>query len=223
MKLKAATSAVPSLSPVQLCGHSVDALRVLSEGREWDTVFISAKLEPSQIAEFINQAKQTRGGRDSAYILVIGAQDQSSSAVAGHVLAGADSFLCEPYSVDSLQEISLLSSTIKQQRLRERQEGAVRLLVDDIIRTLDAVSLSLYLGQPPGHAIRDLKDLGSAIQNLNEEWRSVFYTELISRTEKLSAPVRPEVPKSRRVQEKLKKQREEVQKSQGTSVRIIRG
>jgi hypothetical protein len=97
------------------------------------------------------------------------------------------------------------------------------LLVDDIIRTLDAVSLSLYLGQPPGHAIRDLKDLGSAIQNLNEEWRSVFYTELISRTEKLSAPVRPEVPKSRRVQEKLKKQREEVQKSQGTSVRIIRG
>jgi hypothetical protein len=71
--------------------------------------------------------------------------------------------------------------------------------------------------------MRDFKDIGAAIKNLSDDWRSVYYTELISKTEKLYAPARPPLPKSRRVQDKMKKQREEVQKQVGTSIRIIRG
>ncbi len=223
MKLKSATSAVPSFGFVQLCGHSVDALRHLGDRTEWDIVLISAKLETARIAEFIAQSKLTPGGQDAAYILVISASDQNSASIAINVLAGADSFLCEPYSVDSLMEISKLSATVKQQRLRERQEGAVRILVDDVVRALDALSLCIYLGQAPGEKMRDFKDIGAAIKNLSDDWRSVYYTELISKTEKLSAPARPPLPKSRRVQDKMKKQREEVQKQVGTSIRIIRG
>lgn len=223
MKLKSATSAVSSFGVVQLCAHSVDALRILGERNEWDIILISAKLETGRITEFITQAKLTPGGRDAAYILVISASDQNSSAIATNILAGADSFLCEPYSVDSLQEISNLAATVKQQRIRERQEGAIRILVNDVIRTLDAISLCLYLGQPPGLQMRDFKDIGSAIQGLSDDWKPVYYTELISRTEKLAPPARPALPKSKRVQDKMKKQRDEVQKQVGTSIRIIKG
>ncbi|MBX7144807.1 MAG: hypothetical protein K1X79_10185 [Oligoflexia bacterium] len=222
MQLKAATASAPQFDHCSLASSLGESLRLLNERRTCDIVFISQHFESAAISEFIKEARQTPAGRDAAYIMVIGVADQTSVGIAENVLIGADGFLSAPYSVDSLVEITRLASTVKRQRMRERQEAAVKMIVTDLIRAFDRVSLSKYLGQQPGEKMREFKDVCATVKALDSEWQQVYFTELISQTEKLSPPIRPELPKSKRAQEKLKKKIENAEKT-GMQIRIIRG
>lgn len=219
MRLKAVTASVYTFEHVQLCPTTREAASYLSDGYEWNVVFISSDFENSKIAEFIKLGRSSSKGRDAAYILLTGAGDQTKTAIAENVLLGVDGMLCSPYSAESLVELSRLAQGIKRERMRERKEAAVRLLADDAAMHLDGVAWAMVRGQAPGTAARSLRELGATLKGLEPEWRPVFIEALTARCEQATPFVRPKPTASKRVQQKIDQQ---VPKSNEGAYRIVK-
>ncbi len=222
MRVKQATASVTCFSPVQLCATLKEATGRLSEGHSWDLVFLSSRFSQAELAEFVRQGKGSALGADAAYVMVVPPRDQDMAALAGSVLMGIDGLLCEPYSVDGLLEISRLAAVIKKERVKTRQEGMVASLIKNCGDTLDSLALATYLGRPAGEAKRGLRELAETLRTLSPELMDFYFATLAEQWEKRTAPHKPELPKSKRVQEKMKKQRE-ADKGTGSGYRLVRG
>ena len=140
MRLKQATNSVPTFGNVKLIGTMEEASRGLTNSNHVDVVFVARRFGQEEITNFVKACKETQGGRDSAYVLVLKTDDQDSNTVAQNVLIGADGFLLEPYSVDNLVEITELAARVKQERSLEREQAALKFLVEDVIKQVDRVA-----------------------------------------------------------------------------------
>ncbi len=183
MNLKSATLSVPDYSKVNFTNTFDAALKLLQEDTPMVIVMISSALPQSEIIRFVQEGKRTRNGIDSAYILLTRPENQTSTEISWAVMNGIDGFLLEPFSVDALINTSHLARTVYQQRKHSRIEAAVEILVRDALEQLDIVAVELTGGKGPGHAIRTLRELGTAVQQLEPDAHGVWYQTLIRASE----------------------------------------
>lgn len=169
MRLRQATSSVPQFSKVTPLTELREAnQRLASEGR-CDVIFLSCNFSSGEISQFVQSAKETKGGQDTAYILVLKTSKQDSSTVANSVMMGLDGFLFEPYSVDQLVEITTLAARVRKERTQARERIALTLLIGDMINQLDLVAYLRALEHEPGTSWRKFKDLCATLPNLSPE------------------------------------------------------
>jgi DNA-binding NarL/FixJ family response regulator len=176
MKLKQAAAQVTDFGVVTPMGTLQDGISALENGeRAIDVVFVSARFESSDISQFIQQAKKARLGEDAAYVMIMKAQPQGNASLAENMIIGGDSVLCEPYSVDSLVEITRLAARVKKERQGAREKIAINLLINDIINQVDVVAHLKSAGCELGTSVKKLREMCGVLGNLTPEMRDYYY------------------------------------------------
>lgn len=200
-RLKQAAIAVYNFHDVQLVPDLRNAVSRLG-ARPFDVVFISEKFGTSEITQFINAAKQS-GGDDAAYVLVLGATDQQSAAETTCVMVGAHAVLTEPYSVDSLVEITKIAAKIKKENHMVRQKQALALLVKDLTLQVDRLSYLKACECDPGRALKQFKDLCAIPRSFEAESLESYFDVMVDEFEKVPIPI-AQVKQYRGVSQRIK-------------------
>ena len=129
MLLKQAMSVVVQFNESFSVKNERIALDLLKRDKKSDLIFISDKIDKSRIIKFIKEAKETNMGFLAGYILLCSKKNDAKS-FANSLLDGIDGILIEPYSIDSLQELSLLAAEVKSKREDEKRRMVFRFLVE---------------------------------------------------------------------------------------------
>jgi DNA-binding NarL/FixJ family response regulator len=172
--------------PVNSCFETMEQLK--GDGR-YDVVFISHHIPQEQIPTFIKEAKNTPGGQDAAYILVLRAKEQASGDVAQAMMIGADGVLFEPYSVDILVEITQLAARVRRERRSARDEAAFRFLINDLIQQIDLLAYSKSCGYEIGPAMRNFRQACSVVATIDPDSIEIWYKTALELFEAAPIPV----------------------------------
>jgi hypothetical protein len=175
MRLKQATAPVNEFGMITPMSNINEANAYLAQDKPTDVIFLSGRLPQEQLSPFIQSAKLSKSGQDAAYVVVTKSASEGATGIAEIMMIGGDGMLCEPYSVDSLLEITLLSARVRKERSDQREKAAIGMIVKDIINQLDLVSCLKANGCELGLSIKKLKDLGGMIHAMSPESRKIYY------------------------------------------------
>lgn len=187
MRLKQCTTAVHQFGKVSQWGGLRDASTKLANDAT-DVCFLSYRFDQEEVSKFIRDGKASKGGQDTAYVLVLKSSDQQSSTVATNVLAGFDGFLFEPYSVDQLLELTSLAAKVRRERGAQRDEAAMKFLLNDIINQIDQIAFLKASGIDMGMSVKKLKDLCSVLKNLEQPARETYLRVAVDTFENAPIP-----------------------------------
>jgi len=190
MRIKQATQAVQDFGLALNAAGPEEAIRILKGDQIIDVVFVTGRFPREEFASFVEDAKKTLQGEDSAYVLVLKSQTDSQSDLAAGMMAGADGILCEPYSVDQLVEITRLAARVRKERTDARERIAIGIMVDELITQLDLVAFLKACGCEPGTSIKALRDLGEKIHALNSEYHCIYFEIAAEKFEEVPPPKR---------------------------------
>lgn len=193
MRLKQTTTVVSAFGHVMQLPFLNQAMARLQSDEPCDVIFISSSFEQEEIAAFINQGKQTKQGQLAAYVLTLKVGDQDTATVAKTVLYGADGFLCEPFSVDNVVEITHLSARVKKERAAAREKFAITLLVDDIMAQIDEIATFLTNLLDVGGLMKKFRVKCSVLRSMKPESLEVYHETFVEKLEKTPVP-RPRRP-----------------------------
>lgn len=169
IRLKTATTAVPRFGRIGHCGTLPEATEALAGQLPFNVVFLSNRLPQEEISEFIKKGRETQQGQDAAYIVVLAGTYQDSSTVAENVLVGADGFLFEPYSVDSLTEITMIAAKVKRERSFAREAAALTLVITDVMGQIDLIAQLKANGLDMGPNLKRLRELCAVFKTLSKD------------------------------------------------------
>lgn len=189
MMLKQATNSVNAFGNVMMCGSLEEGRHVINNGQLYDVIFVASRFDRNAISSFIKECKATKGAQDAAYILVLTSKSQDNSQVAANMMTGADGFLFEPYSVDQLEEITILSTKVKKERSVAREKVALKLVVDDIIKQFDKISYLRSKQIDSGAAEKKFKAMFEFFKTLSPEAIDYYYEIAIPAFEEAKIPV----------------------------------
>ncbi len=212
MRLRQAMVAVPDFGLVRQCGALREALGHLqNDPTGCDVVFISHRFqEDSEVREFIKQLKETPSSQDAAFVLVLQEQPEQTAEFATQVATGFDSFLVEPYSVNSLVEITKLANKVKKERGESRARIAVNLLAANMIDQLDMVAYLKSSGYEVGRSMSKLKDMAATMRQFCEDYSEVCSETLIKLFSEAPLPKKIfQVKKYSGVSDRVKKRMEQ--------------
>ncbi|NMC62877.1 MAG: hypothetical protein GYA55_06870 [SAR324 cluster bacterium] len=188
MRLKQATQSVQDFGSTLNASSCDEALHILEGDQIVDVVFVTGRIPQQEFAEFVVEAKKTKQGQDSAYVLVLKSQTDSQSELASAMMAGADGILCEPYSVEQLVEITKLAARVRKERSDARERAAIGMIIDDVITQLDLVSFLKACGCEPGTSIKALRDLGDRIAMISSEHHEAYFEIIEEKMKDLPPP-----------------------------------
>ncbi len=190
MRLKQATQAVQDFGATHSASSPDEAIRICKGDQEIDVVFVTGRLPREEFSSFVEDAKKTKQGEDSAYVLVLKSHADTQSDLAAGMMAGADGILCEPYSVDQLVEITRLASRVRKERSDTRERIAIGIMVDELVTQLDLVAFLKACGCEPGTSIKTLRDLGEKIHDLQPEFHPTYFELIGEKFEQVPPPKR---------------------------------
>lgn len=188
-KLKQAAHNVVSFGKVYPFNTMNDVLSRFELGEKCDVVFLSHRFGQKEIQNFIEAAKQKKAGSDCAYILVMDSAGQDSTAIAQSFLGGANGFLFEPYSVESLRQIAELAAKVKLDNSKAREGAALKLLVTDIVKELDRIALKKSLGEQYAKERKKIESIMQTIAGFDEGSQAQYFDTLIEATCNLPPPI----------------------------------
>lgn len=188
-RLKTAASAVPRFGRIGMSESFRQAIDVMSGEMEFNVVFISDRIPQSEISTFIRDRRQTQQGQDAAYVIVLAKKADDTATVAQNMMVGADGFLFEPYSIDSLVEITELAKTVKRDRSREREATALTIVLNDIIPQIDLIAQLKASGIDLGPNMKRLRDMCSIFRTLGDDSFAHYIAIASEKFEKAPVPV----------------------------------
>ena len=181
IRLRQAMNYVPEFRIVKVVSTLAEALERLFAGERFGSLFISTLFGRSIVTEFMTKSRETPGGKGCACILTL-----SGSAKAGEIAEdlcnGADGFLVEPFSVDSLQKIHRIAVRVKRQYMAARQRQGIRLLLQEAADGIDhhAFTLSRFPdAQCPGSLAkirRSLEQIAACAEEAYVDALEDFFT-----------------------------------------------
>jgi DNA-binding NtrC family response regulator len=190
VRFRQVAAEVPSVRTLHFSSSLAEASQRLKSSQEYDIVMVSNHFEATVANEFIAAGKAST--RDCAYLsLLYCAPDRVQDAVR-HALTNADGFLVEPFSVDDLRAVLVRSLKVREDRVLARKQGAVRVLVDSVIETLDDAALERKHGAS-SPAFQRLMSLGKTIHSFSGDLLQYYYGEVVERFGKAEPPA-PQPP-----------------------------
>ena len=176
MRLKQVCASVVNFGKIVPVGTVYEAMQRLKDENEAPTqiIFIGHQVGHEQTVAFIKEAKQAKNGQDAAFILVLPTKDQASSDVAQAMMIGADGVLFEPYSVDILVEITVISARVRRERWIGREEAAYKLLVNDLMQQIDMLAFSKSAKYEVGPALKLFRQACAVIATLEPDSLAIY-------------------------------------------------
>ena len=176
-----------------------DALTRIESGSSYDAIFISSQFGKDKINEFLERIRGHKKTEKALRILNLKGTHQDSAFVAKTFMGGVDGFICEPYSADGLLTLirSLKESKVAGTDQTKRKSAGITFLVDDAIKQVDSMAVSL--GRDPekggaGAGIRELRRISSELQSIAATSKEDFERILVDKFS--SVEVSKSAPKS---------------------------
>ena len=221
MRLKQVSLAVPDFRSVHQYNSTGYALSHIELAERCDVIFISDHLPHEEVAAFIHQAKQLRSAIDAAFVRLLPENSLDGLSAATSMREGFDGFLIEPYSINSLIEITRLATRVRNERAQARELLAMTLLVREIAGQIDIIAQLKAVGGKANISCHALRETCSVIKKLEGESRQAYFNALQKVFEEVPAP-RPMRQKmysgsSRALRERQERQMIEELKSDLTS------
>lgn len=155
---------------------------------EIQIVFLSHTLPEDELAFFIRTGKEVKATQDSAFVLIIPSTDDMKTQVARFTLIGIDGILAEPYSVDSLVDITKLSLLIKKKRSAEREIKAIHMMMTEIAEQVNKIAVQRRMGVPTTRDMKRLTTMCEVIEELDESTRERYLECAVDVFETASLP-----------------------------------
>ena len=181
MILKQAMSLVAEFNHITLVRNDKAALELLRSGSAYDLIFISDRFDKNKISQFIKKAKEFDSGFLAGYILLTSTQNDART-VAKSLLQGIDGVLIEPYSIDSLQELSLLAAKVKEQREEEKRKIVLSFLASNVIYCVDIMAQAIILSHSANSIQRTIKRVNESILSLGSNNILELYLDILSKS-----------------------------------------
>jgi response regulator RpfG family c-di-GMP phosphodiesterase len=188
MRLKQVCSSVVNFGKVHPLGTLNEANQKLKTEGSIDVIFLSHHFDQESIGGFIKECKTLPSGQDSAYILVLKNNESQSSSIATSMMIGADGVLFEPYSVEQLVEITLLSAKVRKERSQAREEAALKFLINDMMQQVDILAYSRSCGYETGPAFKHFKQVCGVLNTLEPESLVTYHRLVVDMFENAPLP-----------------------------------
>ncbi len=208
LRLRQSMASVPNFKTLVQFSSPSEALNQLNVLDHIDVLFIGNRYGKQIVRNFIQQGKQTKGGQDSAYIVVLPSLTESKSVIAEAMMDGADGILCEPFSVEQLINITKIAIRVKKERSEQRQRAAISLMVPEIAKQTDLVASIKASGMEPETSFKVLKEKMEKIRSMDESGINIYLELMTSHIENLPAPIlnttiKPYTGVSRRLRQRI--------------------
>lgn len=193
------------------CLHVASTREALSTIESADTatniVFISYHFNAHAIKEFAGHARQIPKAQDSALVMILASGSTKETTLAESMMAGIDGFLLEPFSTDDLVKVTKLAGRVSKEKSTTREYVALKMLVRDQIRLLDAVYCLKRGSIDSTQTEEKLKALGEKLPELPQTSIEMYYSLLIDCCERsmipIAIPKNPYQGKSERARRKV--------------------
>jgi len=113
----------------------------------FDVVIFSDDFHQEQIKQFIRRAKSLVKEK-MGYISVVKPRNRELTKITETLVAGVDGFLCEPYSVDTLKEITKLAEKIRRFNQEQRVLGAAQAMILVMLDEIDKLAERSKIAPP---------------------------------------------------------------------------
>jgi DNA-binding NarL/FixJ family response regulator len=164
-----------------------EALIAIRAEKKADIVFVSAMFPQRELGEFVGSAKQTKSGRDGAYILIF-EDSVSRVALAKSLLQGTDGFVVAPFSANDMHNALLTAENVRQRNMQSRVETAVTQIIDVLSSEISFVARDRALGKKSSFKGSAL-DAADILRTFTEEEARVYFELLVPFLERLPAPL----------------------------------
>lgn len=179
MRLRQATRAVAAFKEVTQFSHLHEALGKLKDSSAINVIFLSSRFAESEIITFIQQAKEIPAGQDTAYVLILAGSEKGSASIVTKMIGGADGLLFEPFSVESLAEMTALASKVKKERSRSREMAAITLLIKQVMSQIDSVAELRAGGYEAGVSMKNLREMLQVVRTLDPEMLQHYFEQTV--------------------------------------------
>lgn len=187
-RLREAASAVYLFEKVEQATQLTEGLKILTERAKVDLVLMSNQFGQEEIGEFIESAKKTRTGEDSAYVIVMKGSEANNVNVASSMFIGAHSLLFEPFSVDQLTEITKLADEIRATNTGARKRAALQLLIQNLMTEFDKITVYLARGLNIEKAIKKFQASCAVLRKFDQESFDLYFSLAMNCFEEAKPP-----------------------------------
>jgi DNA-binding NarL/FixJ family response regulator len=140
------------------------ALKYLRSSPPVDVVLISFEFTQYVINQFMLAAKESRGGKEAAYVLLASTNENSREHVALSMMEGMDGVLFSPFSVESVKEVVRVAEKVRKKFEMERKKAALLVLLPNVVSSLDDLAKVIYEN---GNTLPAKKRFMSTLDSIN--------------------------------------------------------
>ncbi len=154
------------------------SLKYLRTSEPVDVVIISSDFSQYVINHFISAAKESRGGKEAAYVLFSPMDQDSREHIATSMMEGMDGVLFSPFSVHSVREVARIAEQVRKKFEMERKKAALMLLLPNVTGALDSLAKAIYEGVNVTPAKKKLMSSLDSITPLRKELMEEYFSRL---------------------------------------------
>ena len=160
-----------------------EALAKLQGELSYEIVLISDSYKRDDVAEFVSALHQSCPQKFGiVYVLRCALQERTE--IADLLLVGVDSCLCEPFSVETLREITELAAQVRKENAERKIISAAGLIVEAALDEIDRRSDQLRLGGRVGPFSHKIMEASQMFRDLSGDKRDAFFMILADCAEK---------------------------------------
>lgn len=174
---------------IQYVANLAEACDLLQHRSGYDVVIVSYKFGRELIREFVKKAKALPAGFQAAFVVSVSGEQSGISTITGNMILGVDGFLIEPYSMETFIETVELARRVKVSGMKERQEYALKFLLNEILDQLNSIGNLKKRGSSATVSIRILSEMGSVLKELDPELEARYFDFLLQTASESAAPV----------------------------------
>ncbi len=186
-RFKESTIPVHWFGPLVQVGTMEDAVGRLNNGLKADIVFFSYRFADDVIGPFVKSVGESKGGEDAAIVQIM-KSDSAGASMASQMLKGVHGFLTEPFSVDGLTEIAMLTVKVKKDKSDEREKAAVRFIVGDIMRQIDRAAFLMSCEMDIGKTVSQIKNLAGIVKGFSGPTLDAYFKVVLEDFENAPLP-----------------------------------
>lgn len=131
--------ALPEQMEVHTLSTLSEATTFVGSVERVDYTLVDNEFSPEAIADFIDKVTSKHAGKESAFILLSRDKKQESATLASNMMAGLHGFLCEPFSVQAVQEAFKLAKNVRLSSSTARLKVASGLMLFELFEEKEPI------------------------------------------------------------------------------------
>jgi len=139
-----------------------------------DVVLASSNIDILQLRGLMKVMRESEGGKEAAFVAIVYANEQNSTALGSLLAEGADGLLLSPFSVHSLAQVAQIASRVKGEFERKRKFAAAKIMANELLAKFDEINRALMNGINSQKSIQKLLKVAGGLERILEGSSDIF-------------------------------------------------